>query len=91
MLYVFIGDLRGIDEHRQRISSILTETREVLDTEDLLHILMVRGDKEQMIKDGFISFRVLVNGDEWFEGKVVPTVDLLGVSPSKGTTALSAR
>ena len=83
-LILFIGDLRGIDEHKQRIDNILKETRDIMDSEDLLHLVMVRGDGEQMIKDGEINIRVMAE-DDWFQGKVIPTVDLLGVKPSNGT------
>ncbi|XP_072050670.1 2'-5'-oligoadenylate synthase 2-like [Amphiura filiformis] len=89
-LYVFIGDLRGIDEHRQRIDKILIETRDVLDNPDLMHLVMVRGEEKEMIKEGRISIRVTAD-DEWFEGKLYPTVDLLGVKPSNATLEIMYR
>ncbi|XP_022085570.1 2'-5'-oligoadenylate synthase 3-like [Acanthaster planci] len=83
-LFLFLSDFRSIDDYQRRLEGVLTETRDLLSSEGVLHVVMLIEPNCVSDADGMqvIQVRVMA-GEEWLEGTIVPAVDLIGSSPKK--------
>ncbi|XP_071808527.1 2'-5'-oligoadenylate synthase 3-like isoform X2 [Asterias amurensis] len=79
-LSLYLSDFRSIGDYRKGIQAVLAQTRDLLKAGGVHDAVKLRG--QESLKDGAVQVRIMVN-NEWYDGTVMPAVDLIGANPSK--------
>ena len=83
-LSLYLSDFRSIGDYRKGIQAVLAQTRDLLKAGGVHDAVRLRG--QESLKDGAVQVRIMVN-NEWYDGTVMPAVDLIGANPSKCESA----